>query len=85
MANKKIPQHFEKVPPTRENCLYLDQFQYDVLNNCSGAIEGIVEAMRPHDEVAGLAEALHLAWDKITDILGELEGQKVSRFCGGAK
>jgi tRNA U34 5-carboxymethylaminomethyl modifying GTPase MnmE/TrmE len=85
MAEKKIPQHFEKVPPTRENCLYLDQFQYEVLNNCAGAIEGISDALKPHDPVAGLAEALEIVWDKLTDILGELEGQKVSRFCGDAK
>jgi hypothetical protein len=85
VAEKKVPQNFEKVPPTRENCLYIDQFQYSVIDNCAGAIEGIFAAMRPHDEVAGLAEALALVWDKLTDILGEVEGQKASRFCGGAK
>ena len=85
MADKKIPQSFDKVPPTRENCLYIDQFQYHVIDNCCGAIEGIVDAMRPVDEVAGLAEALRLAWDKITDMLGEIEYQDCKKLLGGGQ
>jgi uncharacterized protein (DUF934 family) len=85
MADKKIPQPFEKVPPDRDTCLYIDQFQAEVLNNCARAVEGIATAMRPHDQVAGLAEALAIVWDKLTDILEEVAEQKASYFCGGAK
>jgi hypothetical protein len=92
MACKKVPQQpplrklpeGQKGPPDRDACLYIDQAQYQQLDAYCGAIEGIAAAMRPHDEVAGLAEALQLAWDRITDILGEVERQNVACFFGGS-
>ena len=85
MADKKIPQPLEKLSPDRDTRLYIDQSHYRVIDNCCGAIEGTVSAMRPVDEVAGLAEALHLAWDKITDILGEVERQECKKLLGGGQ
>jgi hypothetical protein len=92
MAEKKVPHRsskapsrIENLPPDRDSCVYLDDSQYQTLNNCCGALQGITDAMRPIDGAEGLAEALHLVSDKMTDIIDEAESQKVTKLCGGGE
>jgi hypothetical protein len=78
-------QEDQKLLPSGDTCLYIDKDQSSVLDECAEAVQGIATALRTIDEASGLGNALKIVYDKMTEILGEVEGQSVSYFLGSAK
>jgi hypothetical protein len=48
-----------------------------VLNDCAGALEGLAEALARNDQAAGLGSALGCVFHRMTDVLEEVEGQRL--------
>jgi hypothetical protein len=76
MAHKKVPQSLKP-------SLYLNPHRMMVLNDCAGALEGIADALRDHDQVGALGNALGIIYITMTDVLEEVAALKCEARQGG--